>query len=273
MINLHELSEETAKLVICGGGHVAIPVIRLGRMLGFRVTVLEDRPDHAENAGKAGADEVIRLPFQEGLAHIPGDQDTYFVIVTRGHAFDDICLNAISRKPHAYIGVMASKTRSAMTRERMITAYGCDPMIIQSVHMPIGLDIGSETPEEIAVSILAEIVQVKSKKHKTAGWTREIMQAIRQENRGPLALATIVDQQGSSPRHVGTRMLIRPDGSIVGTIGGGILESRVIREGTRLLREGGRQEYLLKATLDANTAEADEMACGGEVSVRIETLY
>ena len=82
------------KLVICGAGHVSMPIIRLGKMLGFTVTVLEDRPKFADNARAAGADHVLCETFREGLSQIKGDSDTWFVIVTRGHRYDSECLEA-----------------------------------------------------------------------------------------------------------------------------------------------------------------------------------
>ena len=91
------------KLVICGGGHVSIPVIRMGRMIGCHVIVLEDRPKFADAARKAGADEVYCEAFADGLQRIDGDADTYFVIVTRGHRYDEECLEQITKKRHAYI--------------------------------------------------------------------------------------------------------------------------------------------------------------------------
>lgn len=83
------------RLVICGGGHVSAAATKLGKMLGFEVTVLEDRPKFADHVRKAGADNVICAPFKEGLAKIGGDSDTWFVIVTRGHRYDAECLEII----------------------------------------------------------------------------------------------------------------------------------------------------------------------------------
>ena len=77
------------KLVICGAGHVSIPLIHMGRMLGYQVIVLDDRPKFADDARRAKAAQVICEPFAEGLSKVSGDSDTYFVIVTRGHRYED----------------------------------------------------------------------------------------------------------------------------------------------------------------------------------------
>lgn len=273
MTDFRDLAERNKKLVVCGGGHVAIPVVRIGKMLDFTVTVLEDRAEFAENARSAGADNVICAPFEEGLAGIPGDADTFFVIVTRGHACDIQCLNAVSRKPHAYIGMIGSRRRVALVRERLITEFGCDPQVIASVHMPIGIPIGSETPAEIAVSILAEIIQVCNRKERNSVWPREIVRFLTDPARKEtVALATVAERIGSAPRDEGARMLILPDGSILGTIGGGLLESRVIRAACEQLRRGEPSEQVYEAALDADAADEDGMICGGAVKVKIELI-
>ena len=87
-----ELLGHEKKLVVLGAGHVSMPIIKIGRMIGCRVTCIDDRPMFANNARSAGADQVICDEFMKALAQIPGDGDTYFVIVTRGHRWDQDCL-------------------------------------------------------------------------------------------------------------------------------------------------------------------------------------
>ena len=157
-----ELLGSQKKLVICGGGHVSIPIIKIGKMIGFQTIVLEDRPKFADAARRAGATEVICQPFREGLSQIEGDADTFFVIVTRGHRYDQVCLESIAEKSHAYIGMIGSKLRVKKVKEAVIE-QGADPQVIAHVYTPIGLDIGAETPEEIGVAIMAEIIDVKNK--------------------------------------------------------------------------------------------------------------
>lgn len=269
-----ELPGREKRLVVCGGGHVAIPVIRIARMLGLPVTVVEDRPAFAENARSAGAERVICAPFEEGLSKIPGDGDTFFVIVTRGHGFDTQCLEAVSRKPHAYIGMIGSRRRVALVREHLIRERGCDPAVIGGVHMPIGLDIGAQTPEEIAVSIVAEIIQVMRRSGRNAPWPRELLAAIVDPvaRDVPRALATVVARRGSAPRGEGARMLVWPDGHALGTIGGGVLEDEVIRAARQRLAAGETTPCLRRVSLNAEAAADDGMACGGEVTVLIEMI-
>ena len=83
--------------MICGAGHVSIPVIKMAVMMDCEVIVLEDRPMYADHAGMAGASQVICEPFEEALDKIQGSADTYFVILTRGHRYDQICLEKIKK--------------------------------------------------------------------------------------------------------------------------------------------------------------------------------
>ena len=107
------------RLVVCGGGHVGASVVRLAKLLGLPVTALEDRPEFAEELRQAGADAVLCLPFTEGLAQIPGGQETYFVVVTRAHSCDIACLRSILQKPAAYVGMMGSRKRAALVHTQL----------------------------------------------------------------------------------------------------------------------------------------------------------
>ena len=100
------------KLVICGAGHVALCVIRIGMMLGYGTTVIEDREEYAEKARRAGAQRVICRPFGDALDTIDGDSSTAFVIMTREHIHDLECLRRILQKPCAYTGMMGSRSRT-----------------------------------------------------------------------------------------------------------------------------------------------------------------
>lgn len=255
------------RLVICGGGHVGIALVRLCRILGLPVTLLEDRAEFARNARSAGADRVICAPFDEALGEIPGDEDTFFVIVTRAHQFDHLCLRLISRKPHAYIGLMGSKKRVAALQEALLQE-GAPADVIWAVHTPIGLSIGAETPEEIAVSILAEVIQIKSSMAGVS-YPRPLMEAILAHPEEPKVLATIIHCAGSVPRGVGTRLLARRDGTFVGTIGGGHMELTVLERARQLL--DCPKECAACLTVDL-TSGPDALLCGGTAEVFLELI-
>ena len=273
----------TPKLIICGAGHVSMPIIRMGKMLGFIVTVIEDRPKFADNARAAGADQVFCLPFQEGLADIPGDSDSWFVIVTRGHRYDTECLESILQKRYAYVGMMGSRRRTAIVKDQL-EEKGISREVLDSVHTPIGLKIGAETPEEIAVSVMAEIIQVKNARSeegggKAGGYSDEMLSCILgtesdRENTGvqKKVLATIISRKGSAPRSVGTKMLILEDGTTVDTIGGGCVESEIIQKALLMMRMDMPDFQICTVDMTADQAEDEGMVCGGVVEVMLERV-
>ncbi|MDK2808779.1 MAG: xanthine dehydrogenase accessory factor [Clostridiales bacterium] len=271
------------KLVICGGGHVSIPVIQMGKMLGFHVTVLEDRPFFADNARRAGADVVLCENFEAGLAKIAGDNDTFFVIVTRGHRFDMVCLEKIVPKPNAYIGMIGSKLRVKKVLEAVRETLSQHSMYqdreealdlaIMNIYSPIGLKIKAETPEEIAVSIMAELIMVKNGEAKTNAFTKDILKAVFDEEKRTMGkvLATIISRKGSAPRGIGTKMIFLQDGSSVGTIGGGCAESDVQKKSILLMNEKTPKIY--KVDMTGQDAEEDGMVCGGVIEVLLEPFH
>ena len=264
------------KLVICGAGHVSMPIIQIGRMIGFSVTVIEDREIFADNARRQGADNVICDTFANGLAQIPSDDDTYFVIVTRAHRWDRECLRIISGKPHAYVGMMGSKRRVSLVLNEL-RKEGIPEEFLGSVCTPIGLKIGAETPEEIAVSVMAQIIEIKKWDKRAFAYPREMMDAIlglHHSEAGGLrkVMATIIKRRGSAPRDVGTKMLIMEDGTCVGTIGGGYAEAVIAEEGRKMLKEEP-QPKILEVSLHADLAEDEGMICGGELEVFMDPLY
>lgn len=259
------------KLYICGGGHVSMPIIRIGKMIGFTVTVLEDRPKFADNARAAGADRVFCEPFGDGLARITGDEDSWFVIVTRGHRYDTECLECILRKRHAYVGMMGSRRRVAIVKDQL-HQKGVSRELLDSVHTPIGLKIGAETPEEIAVSIMAEIIQVKNSRDNSGGYSEEMLRGLMSEDGRKKTVATIVSRKGSAPRGIGTKMLIYEDGMTVDTIGGGCVESEIIQKALLMMRTGTPEFQICRVDMTMDAAEDEGMVCGGVVKVMLEIV-
>lgn len=268
-----ERISKTPQLVICGGGHVSIPIIQIGKMLGFTVVVLEDRPKFADHARNAGADEVICESFENGLDRVNSDGDTYFVIVTRGHRYDKLCLEKILRKEHAYIGMMGSRRRVAIVKEQLYR-QGAEAEILESVHTPIGLKIGAETPEEIAVSILAEIIREKNTQGVCGGYSDEMLDVLTGKQYPKLSkvLATIVSRKGSAPRSIGTKMLILENGIQIDTIGGGCAESEIISKALGMLREDAVNFQICEVDMTTESAEDEGMVCGGRIEVMLEKI-
>lgn len=267
-----ELLGNEKKFVICGGGHISMPLIQMIRMLDCPVTVLEDREEYAENARQAGATQVICSDFADSLAQIEGDADTFFIIVTRAHQYDKICLASIVGKPHAYIGMIGSKRRVAIQKQLLIEE-GYDAAVINSVYSPIGLDIGAETPEEIAIAIMAQIIQVRSASGRNSSYPKELLRAVVGHDgsvaKEPMVLSTIVLRNGSVPREVGTKMLVRRD-SFVGTIGGGYAENEILCKARSLMEQGPFAPQLFHVDLSTKEAMEKGMLCGGKMDVLLE---
>lgn len=192
--------------------------------------------------------------FENGLDQIEGSKDTYFVILTRGHRYDRVCLERIAKMPHAYIGMIGSRKRVAKVKEVLIE-NGTDPEVLNQVYTPIGLNIGAETPEEIGVAIMAEIIQVKNQKLRSCGFPTEVSRFLNNHSpeRLPAILTTIVARHGSAPRSVGTKMLVLQDGTIIGTIGGGCMEAAVVRRALEMIHDKDQSPILITGILQDRT--------------------
>jgi xanthine dehydrogenase accessory factor len=151
-------------LLVVGGGHVAMPVAELGHQCGFRVVVLDDRAEMVSQERFPHAAERIAGEIVSKLREMPLSPQWYVVIVTRGHAYDQEALRTVVGSQAAYIGMIGSRRKVRTTFDRLM-ADGVPASLLERVHSPIGLDIGAQTPAEIAVSILAEIIWL----HKGAG--------------------------------------------------------------------------------------------------------
>jgi xanthine dehydrogenase accessory factor len=158
---LFEIARPPLELIVCGGGHVGLAVAQAGVFLGFRVTVIDDR---AEFVGRDRfPDERIRLMTNDFVSALQSLQITpasHLVIVTRGHKHDEICLQEVIDKPARYIGMIGSRRRTTTIRAHL-KREGISEDSLRRVYAPIGLDIGAQTPEEIAVAILAEIIMIR----------------------------------------------------------------------------------------------------------------
>lgn len=146
------------RLIIAGAGHIAQPLATLGSMLGFHVTVIDDRAQFANRERFPTAHEIIVRPFRQAIESLELDRHCYLVSVTRGHAYDEDVVHAALEQPCGFIGMIGSRRRVKATLDRL-TEAGVPRERIERVHAPIGLDIGAETPEEIAIAIMAEIIR------------------------------------------------------------------------------------------------------------------
>lgn len=152
-------------LYVFGGGHVSLQIVPMASKVGFKVVVVDDRPEFADPRKFPDAVKVHQDAFEGVIERLPVDESSYIIIVTRGHLHDKVVLEQSLKTPARYIGMIGSKRKKAMVFERLLEE-GFRKEDIDRVHSPIGLDIGAETPEEIAVSIVAELIKVRSGKER-----------------------------------------------------------------------------------------------------------
>lgn len=156
------------RLIIVGAGHIAQPLAQLGSILGFHVTVIDDRAAFANRERFPIADQIVVRPFAAAIEALNLDRHCYVLSVTRGHAFDEeVVRTALKKRNGAFIGMIGSRRRVRATLER-IAADGIPAAELNEVHAPLGVDLGAETPAEIAVSIIGEIVRERRTRARDA---------------------------------------------------------------------------------------------------------
>jgi len=149
---------------IFGAGHIGQKLAQLTKFIGFHTVVLDDREEFANRELFGSADRIVVLrSFDEAMKDLNIDEESYLVIVTRGHVHDKTVLGQALRTRARYIGMIGSRTKRDATYE-VLTKEGFTAADFARVHAPIGLNIGAETPEEIAISIVAELIQARAGK-------------------------------------------------------------------------------------------------------------
>ncbi|MGH9894912.1 MAG: XdhC family protein [bacterium] len=156
-----EVTLAPPKLIVVGAGHIAVPLVTFAKILDFHVTVLDDRVLFANRERFPDADEILLGDMAANLKEQAITSSTYIVLITRGHKYDEPCLREIIYSPAKYIGMIGSKRRIKACFQRFRDEEKIAEEIIQRVYAPIGIDIAAETPEEIALCILAEMVKVR----------------------------------------------------------------------------------------------------------------
>lgn len=183
-----EVQRRPPTLIIVGAGHVAQPLATLGKLIQFEVVVVDDRPQFANIERFPQADRVIAAPFRPTLRDWPIDVDTFIVLVTRGHSHDVECLLEVIDSPACYIGMIGSKRRVRAVFDLLEEEQGISPERFDRVYAPIGLDIGAESPAEIGVCIIAEIINVYR-----GGRALSLSDTLREDRRLPLHPARVQD--------------------------------------------------------------------------------
>jgi len=262
-----------SRLIVLGGGHIAKPLVEFGSKTGFSVTVVDDRPMFANNQRFPDAEKVVCEDFEKSIRLLNLNSSAFVVIVTRGHRHDTNCLRKVLEHDTAYVGMIGSKRRVASVKEQLLNE-GYAREKIEGVNAPIGLNIGAITPEEIAISIMAQVISYKrlNASKEKLNWPeldREVLEKLADGSGGMKAIVTVISTKGSTPRKAGAKMLVWEDGRTVGSIGGGCSEGAVIRTALDVIGDGGYK--IQEVDMTGDTAEDEGMVCGGIMKVLIES--
>jgi len=147
-------------LYIFGGGHVGGQVCRLAAQVGFEVVMVDDRAQFSNPRRHPAAHRCVVAPFDQVFTQLPIDNRSYLIAATRGHEHDEVVVEQAIRTPAQYVGMLGSERKKLLMWERL-AGRGADRGRLEAVYAPVGLNIGADTPEEIAVSVVAELVRVR----------------------------------------------------------------------------------------------------------------
>ena len=263
------------RLIVFGGGHIAKPLVEFASKVGFTVTVIDDRPYFANSTRFPEAEKVFCEDFKNSFNLIKFKESDFVVIVTRGHRHDGLVLREVLNHNLSYIGMIGSKRRVKGMMEELISE-GYSKEALDKVNSPIGLDIGAVTPEEIAISIVSQLISFKNKKNIKANsfsypeFDKEVTLEISKKTSIPRAILTIISSKGSVPRKSGAKMVTYLDGRSLGSIGGGCSEAEVLTKSRSIMDNNG---FLIQQVdMTGDVAESIGMVCGGVMDVLIEVF-
>jgi len=260
---LVERLDSKIELVLCGGGHVAKEIYTLATQLEMEIAILDEREEFC-NSNLYPKATLFCAPFTETLNKDQNWIKPYFVIVTRGHGFDQVCLERCLDLPHSYIGMIGSRNKVAITLDNL-RKKGINEKSLAKVCSPIGLPIGAVTAAEIAISIIAQIISVYRKDTKRVLLDPKLL--LRLAGTEGYILARVVRKSGSAPCEVGFQIAVFSDGSCQGTVGGGLVEAMCIEHAKVMLGKKEMPNQVISYNLDSTKAGSLGMICGGEVSL------
>ncbi len=165
------------RLYLFGAGHISQTTAAVGKMLGFKVTVIDPRAQYNNEERFPTADTLMVEDFEKAFEKLDIGYNGYIIIYTTGHVFDETCLEFAVGTRAKYIGMIGSKKKVKEVKDRLLQK-GIPQEKLDAVYAPIGISIGAETPEEIAVSILAEVIKIRrshSAGKKSSGWDHDMI--------------------------------------------------------------------------------------------------
>jgi len=264
------------RLIVLGGGHIALPLVEIASRVGFLVTVVDDRPSFANVPRFPTAQKVLCESFTSCFEQIKITRNDYIVIITRGHRHDAECLKQLLKLPETiYAGMIGSKRRVEIVKQNL-SEEGFNDARLERVCTPIGLSIGSATPEEISISIIAQLIKRKRMDRENqflvnrSDMDSNMLDKLASLKNEHCCMVTIIATKGSVPRGVGAKMLVYETGQIDGSIGGGCSESAIMRTALEII---GSKTWMIKdIDMTAEEAEEEGMVCGGIMTVLLEDM-
>ena len=247
-------------LVLFGAGHVGKALFHLARLQEIDITVIDSRDEILKQEDFPNA-KLIKVDYGNMDALKLNVYNPYFCIFTHGHFGDKACLEWCLKQKTEYFGMIGSKGKVKTTFEKLLKE-GYTEEQLAKVHAPIGITIGGDTPQEIAVSIMAEIIQTYSSKPNRSVMDIELLKVLSKKEG---VLCRIISKKGSAPRQIGTSMFVTKE-KVYATVGGGALEKGVIEEALNLKENVMLKEYILNPQGDLN------MICGGDEEILFQRI-
>ena len=245
-------------LVLFGAGHIAKAIHDIATILKMKITVLDEREETLNEERFPYANRIL-MPYEKIFKTEFSFFRPYFIILTHGHAYDKDALRYCLSKNYSYIGMIGSRGKVAATKNAL-QEEGFDRALLDSIHSPIGLSIGAETPEEIAISIISEVIQSYRSEKSLVNLNPDYLESVK----GKKGISVrIIEKHGSAPRAVGSEIFITEDETI-GTIGGGAIEKNAIDKARTMLKNDevfSIFEHSLSSKGDLG------MICGGNVKL------
>jgi len=261
----------SSKLVIFGGGHITLALSQIVAGLNLEQIIVDDRVSFANQERFPTAEKIICKDYASSLKELEINPQDFVVVATRGHRYDHQVLKSLLVKPPFYIGMVSSKSR-VKRLFKQLKEQSFAQADLDLISSPVGLDLGAQTPWEIGISIAAELVKIYNQELiRTNQQELDILTELVKQDNLPAALVTILATKGSTPRKAGSKMLVRADGSIVGTIGGGCNEAEAKKKA--LIAIDNQESAVYQLDLTSDLAAEEGMACGGIMDIFIEPIY
>ena len=263
------------RLILLGCGNIGQELCRYAADLGFTVTAVDERPGFANRTLMPDAAEILCSDFPDAIRRLQITERDYVCVITRGHRFDADCLREILPGAYPrYLGMIGSKRRVTLLMKQL-ESEGFGPDALKRIHAPIGISINALTVKEIAISIVAELIQCRraglDRRSKETRLTAEDIDLRLLEfltcDDVPKALLLVYETSGSTPVKSGAMMAADKAGRTVGTIGGGCGEGAVLKDAYRIIGSGTQCSVTVDMSNDI--AEEEGMVCGGEMKVLI----